>query len=101
MGRGSELPERFRVKSRRFKLSDVDPGDSGELEDKEAAEARLAAAAERLGELQERLYAQDHWAVLVILQGMDASGKDGVVKHVLSGMNPAGCQVYSFKAPSA
>ena len=99
MARNSSLPERFRVApGKRFELADVDPGDTAGLE-KEAAQVRLEQGIERLGELQERLYAQDRWAVLLLFQGMDASGKDGVVKHVLSGINPAGCQVFSFKAP--
>ncbi len=93
--------ERFRVgPDGHFKLADVDPRDTGELE-KEVAQKRLAQSLERLGELQERLYAQDRWAVLLIFQGMDAAGKDGTVKQVLSGINPAGCQVFAFKAPSS
>jgi PPK2 family polyphosphate:nucleotide phosphotransferase len=100
VGKDSALPGKFRVEpGKRFELSGVDPGDTAGV-GKEAAEARLAQGVERLGELQERLYAQDRWAVLLLFQGMDASGKDGVVKHVLSGINPAGCQVFSFKAPS-
>ena len=98
MSPSHELVERHRVSDRRFSLAQTDTvGDGG---DKEALQARLAEVNERLGELQERLYAQDHWAVLMILQGMDAAGKDGVVKHVLAGVNPAGCQVFAFKAPS-
>jgi PPK2 family polyphosphate:nucleotide phosphotransferase len=97
----SSLSERFRVvPDERFALADVDPADTAAL-GKDDAEARLQQGVERLSELQERLYAQDRWAVLLLFQGMDASGKDGVVKHVLSGVNPAGCQVFSFKAPSA
>ena len=92
-----DLVTRHRVLAPQISLDELDTAGDG---DKEALQARLAAVTERLGELQERLYAQDHWAVLVILQGMDAAGKDGVVKHVLSGINPAGCQVFSFKAPS-
>jgi len=95
-----DLSARFRVAKKGFTLADVDPRDTSGLE-KESAQARLAEGVERLGELQERLYAQDRWAVLLLFQGMDASGKDGTVKHVLSGINPAGCQVFSFKAPSA
>ena len=99
MARANELHERFRVRNARFELADVDPADVAGL-DKEGAKARLERCIERLSELQERLYAQDRWAVLLVLQGMDASGKDGVMKQVLSGVNPAGCQVFSFKAPS-
>src|SRR5262245_12780212 len=99
MARAGELCERFRVRGGRFTLADVDPEDTGGL-DRSDADARLAQGVERLSELQERLYAQDSWAVLLVLQGMDAAGKDSVVKHVLSGVNPAGCQVSAFKAPS-
>ncbi len=92
---------RFQVESDgRFELADIDPRDTGGLE-KETAQARLATSIERIGDLQERLQAQDRWAVLLIFQGMDASGKDGTVKQVLSGINPAGCQVFAFKAPSS
>lgn len=95
------LFERFLVRpDGRFTLADVDPSDTANLE-KNAAQTRLTQQLERLGELQERLYAQDRWAVLLIFQGMDASGKDGVVKQVLSGINPAGCQVFAFKPPSS
>jgi len=86
---------------RKFRLEDIDPGDTGELKDKAAAGEWLDRGVARLAELQERLYAQDRWAVLLIFQAMDAAGKDGVIKHVMSGINPQGCQVYSFKAPSA
>jgi PPK2 family polyphosphate:nucleotide phosphotransferase len=98
MATSHEIVARHRVSERRFSLAEADTVGNGG--DKDALQARLAQVNERLGELQERLYAQDHWAVLVILQGMDAAGKDGVVKHVLSGINPAGCQVFAFKAPS-
>jgi len=90
---------RFRVTSADFALDQIDPGDTAGLR-KRDLETRLARGIERLGELQERLYAQDRWAVLLLFQGMDAAGKDGTVKHVLSGVNPAGCQVFAFKAPS-
>ena len=85
---------------KRFRLKDHDPGDSSGLE-KEKAEKLLAKGVERLAELQDRLYAQDKWAVLLIFQSMDAAGKDGAIKHVMSGINPQGCQVYSFKAPTS
>jgi PPK2 family polyphosphate:nucleotide phosphotransferase len=101
VGRNHSLAERFRVASeKRFELADVDPDGTAGVT-RESAETRLAAGVVRLGELQERLYAQDRWAVLLLFQGMDASGKDGVVKHVLSGIDPAGCQVFSFKAPTS
>ncbi|MGA9117279.1 MAG: PPK2 family polyphosphate kinase, partial [Bacteroidota bacterium] len=84
-----------------FRLSRWNPGDTGKFRRKEDAEPQLRKNVERLADLQELLYADNRYAVLVIVQGMDASGKDGVIKHVMSGVNPAGCQVFSFKAPSA
>jgi PPK2 family polyphosphate:nucleotide phosphotransferase len=97
----SETIARFRVdKGSDFKLGD--PRDTGGLDiDKKEAEALLAAAVKRLGELQERLYAQGRWAILAILQGLDTAGKDGIIEHVLSAINPQGCEVHSFKQPSA
>jgi PPK2 family polyphosphate:nucleotide phosphotransferase len=88
---------------KKFRLKDVKPGDTGDLtsEDKPQAKEALAIGVETLAQLQERLYAQDRWAILLIFQAMDAAGKDGTIKHVMSGINPQGCQVYSFKAPSA
>ena len=94
----------FRVsKGKDFRLRDVDPGDtlSFNAEDKPRAKEALAMGVEALAELQDKLYAQDKWAVLLIFQAMDAAGKDGAIKHVMSGVNPQGCQVHSFKAPSA
>jgi len=85
---------------KKFRLKDHDAGDSSGL-DKEKAEKLLAKGVERLADLQERLYAQDKWAVRLIFQAMDAAGKDGAIKHVMSGINPQGCQVYSFKAPTS
>jgi PPK2 family polyphosphate:nucleotide phosphotransferase len=87
----------------RFRLADHDPGDTGDLdaEDKPRAREALASGIQTMARLQDRLWAQDRWAVLLIFQAMDAAGKDGVIKHVLSGINPQGCQVASFKAPSA
>jgi PPK2 family polyphosphate:nucleotide phosphotransferase len=69
--------------------------------DKDEVKALLEEDADQLGELQERLYAEDKWAVLIVLQGMDTAGKDGVIEHVMAGVNPQGCIVHSFKAPSA
>jgi PPK2 family polyphosphate:nucleotide phosphotransferase len=87
---------------KRFRLADCDTGHTHGIDcDKEAAKQQLADDVERLRDLQERLNAENRWAVLVILQGMDASGKDGIVKHVMSGVNPQGCDVHSFKQPSA
>ena len=99
----AEIVQHFRIESPdKFRLRDHDPASTGGLaNDKDAFKEMLAADAKRLGKLQERLYAEGHWAVLVILQGMDASGKDGIIEHVLSGVNPQGCDVRSFKRPSA
>jgi PPK2 family polyphosphate:nucleotide phosphotransferase len=87
---------------RKFRLKDVDPEDTGELTSAHKAEAKeaLAVGVEMLAQLQERLYAQDRWTILLIFQAMDAAGKDGAIEHVMSGVNPQGCQVHSFKAPS-
>ena len=99
----SKLVKRYRVDNpRKFKLSDIDPADTCDLDfDKDGAKALLADSTKRLAELQELLYAQDQWAVLLIFQAMDAAGKDGVIKHVMSGVNPQGCEVHAFKAPTA
>jgi PPK2 family polyphosphate:nucleotide phosphotransferase len=85
----------------KFRLKDFDPGDRAGMKDKERAQDALQRGVERLAELQDMLYAQDHHSVLFIFQAMDAAGKDSAIKHVMSGINPQGCQVYSFKAPSA
>ncbi len=86
----------------RFRLRDHDPADTGSLEteDKPRAKEALEAGREALAQLQDMLYAQDRWSVLLVFQAMDAAGKDGAIKHVMSGVNPQGCQVYSFKTPS-
>jgi PPK2 family polyphosphate:nucleotide phosphotransferase len=85
-----------------FRLRRVDPGGTGKLgPSKEQAADYLGESAARLSTLQETLYADDRWGVLLIFQAMDAAGKDGVIKHVLSGLNPQGCEVSSFKAPSS
>jgi polyphosphate kinase 2 (PPK2 family) len=96
------LSERYRVASDRgFKLAGVDPTDTGgDGLTKATAAPLLAAGIEHLIELQGRLYAEHQWALLVILQGMDTSGKDGAVKHVMSGVNPLGCTAHSFQAPT-
>jgi PPK2 family polyphosphate:nucleotide phosphotransferase len=96
-----ELLDRYRVTSSKgFRLADFDPADTaGHLLTKPQAEIILAQDVHRLAALQERLYAQDEWAVLCALQAMDAAGKDGTVKHVMTGVNPQGVQVTSFKAP--
>ena len=98
-----KLAKPFRVTDERFRLKDIDPGDTLDFtsEDKPRAKEALAMGVDVLAELQDMLYAQDCWAVLLIFQAMDAAGKDGAIKHVMSGVNPQGCQVYSFKAPTS
>jgi PPK2 family polyphosphate:nucleotide phosphotransferase len=87
--------------SGRFRLADCDPAESFGLDiSKAKVKAMLADGIARLAALQEGLYAQNRWAVLIVLQGMDAAGKDSVIKHVMSGVNPQGCEVHSFKAPN-
>jgi len=84
----------------KFRLKDFDPADTDEIESKKAAQSMLERSSMMLAEMQEKLYAQDVWALLVIFQGMDAAGKDGAIKHVMSGVNPQGCEVHAFKEPS-
>src|SRR5262249_55966215 len=84
----------------KFRLKDHDPGDTAGLASKKDAALRLEEGRTRLRELQEKLYAYDRWSVLLVFQAMDAAGKDSTIEHVMSGVNPAGCQVHSFKAPS-
>jgi len=94
--------DRFRVRpDKKFRLEDHDPGFTGRFESKEDGKRHLEKGLEKLRDLQERLYAQDQWAVLLTFQAMDAAGKDSVIEHVMSGVNPQGCQVYSFKQPSS
>jgi len=91
----------FRITdANKFKLRKIDPGETLGLrsEDKPRAKEALENGVQALAELQYVLYAQDNWAVLLIFQAMDAAGKDGAIKHVMSGVNPQGCQVFSFKA---
>ena len=87
----------------KFRLKDYDPDDTGELTEKDKPRAReaLEEGVKAIAALQDRLYAQDRWAVLLVFQAIDGAGKDSVIKHVMSGINPQGCQVYSFKAPSS
>ena len=93
--------ERYRVTNGKgFKLKQIDPADTCKLESKEHASTLLQGGVAMLRELQEKLYAQNNWALLVIFQAMDAAGKDSTIDHVMSGVNPQGCQVFSFKAPS-
>src|ERR1041384_3549982 len=98
----AKIIKKFRIdKPDKFRLSDYDSADTRGLESERAdAKAMLADGVERLAALQEKLYAQDRWSVLIVLQAMDAAGKDGAVKHVMSGVNPQGCQVHAFKQPS-
>jgi PPK2 family polyphosphate:nucleotide phosphotransferase len=93
--------DRFRVRpGRRVKLRQYDTADTAPFTNKDDAIGRLTRGRERMIALQERLYAQDTWAVLLIFQAMDAAGKDSAIKHVMSGLNPQGTQVFSFKRPS-
>ena len=98
-----KLIKRFRIDDPdHFRLTSFDPADTGGLDlDKDEAKAVLAEDLDRLSDLQERLYADDCWSLLVVLQAMDAAGKDGVIKHVMTGLNPQGCLVHAFKAPSS
>jgi PPK2 family polyphosphate:nucleotide phosphotransferase len=95
--------EHYRIdKPERFRLADFDTSDTaGMNHDKKQINELLQQDAKRLGELQEQLFAEDKWALLVVLQGMDAAGKDGIIAHVMAGVNPQGCIVHAFKAPSA
>jgi PPK2 family polyphosphate:nucleotide phosphotransferase len=97
-----ELAKPFRVTDGRFRLKDVDPSATPQFasEDKPREKETLAMGVTLMAELQDRLYAQDRWAVLLMFQAMDAAGKDSAIKHVMSGLNPQGCQVFSFKSPT-
>jgi PPK2 family polyphosphate:nucleotide phosphotransferase len=96
-----KLAKTYQVESgKHFRLKDFDPADTGHWRSKESATEALQQGIVRSAELQDKLYAQDNWALLLIFQAMDAAGKDGIIKHVMSGINPQGCQVFSFKAPS-
>ena len=97
----SKLAKAYRIdEGKNFRLKDIDPADIGHWDSQEEAAERLQKDIARMGEMQNTLYAQDRWALLLIFQAMDAAGKDGTIKHVMSGLNPQGCQVYSFKTPS-
>ena len=96
-----KLAEPYRItEGERFRLKDFDPADTGKLHSKEAATEMLDDGVKLLSRMQEKLYAQDRWSLLIVMQAMDAAGKDGAIKHVMSGVNPQGCDVHSFKAPS-
>jgi len=100
--RGTTVADRFRVRdATTFRLAQVDPADTASFHSKGEAKDALRSGTALLSDLQDKLYAQDRWAVLLVFQAMDAAGKDGTIKHVMSGVNPQGCQVHSFKAPSA
>jgi len=102
MSKGNDLAKAFRITNgKQFRLKDFDPSDTHGLKSKEKAQEALAQGIARLREDQEKLYAQDRWALLLIFQAMDAAGKDSTIEHVMSGVNPQGCQVFAFKAPSA
>ena len=104
LNRACKIAEHYRItKGDKFRLKDNDPGDTMgfKSEAKLRAKEALTLGVELLAGLQDRLYAQDKWAVLLIFQAMDAAGKDGAIKHVMSGINPQGCDVHSFKSPSA
>lgn len=96
-----KLAKAFRVESgKHFRLKDYDPSETGHWCSKEDSPEILQQGIARMAELQDKLYAENTWSLLLIVQAMDAAGKDGIVKHVMTGINPQGCQVYSFKAPS-
>jgi PPK2 family polyphosphate:nucleotide phosphotransferase len=101
MSWASKLSKPYRVEhGKKFRLKDYDPADTAKLLSEEHAQELLAQGVARMADLQDKLHAQDRWALLLIFQGMDAAGKDSAVKHVMSGVNPQGCQVCSFKTPS-
>jgi PPK2 family polyphosphate:nucleotide phosphotransferase len=96
-----KLAEAFEIKDgASFRLKDFDPADTQGIHSKEKAAELLHESTNMLCDLQEKLYAQDEWAVLLVVQAMDAAGKDSLIKHVMSGINPQGCEVTSFKQPS-
>ena len=102
MSRARRFATPYRITDgKHFRLRDVDPGDTNGFTSRTRANAWLERGITRLSKLQEKLYAQHQWGLLLIFQAMDAAGKDGTIKHVMSGVNPQGCQVYSFKAPSS
>jgi len=102
MSWASKLSKPYRIDhGKKFRLKDFDPGATAQIRSKEHAKELLEKSIAEMAELQGKLYAQDRWAVLLIFQAMDAAGKDSAIKHVMSGVNPQGCQVYSFKAPSS
>jgi len=102
MSWASKLSKPYRIDhGKNFRLKDFDPAATSHVHSKEHAKELLAKGISEMAEFQDKLYAQDRWAVLLIFQAMDAAGKDSAIKHVMSGVNPQGCQVFSFKAPSS
>src|SRR5574339_634000 len=98
----ADLVARYRVAhGSRFKLKDVDPADPWGRRLKPIAGEMLKQSVKRMADLQERMYAQDRWSLLLIIQAMDAAGKDSTIKHVMTGVNPQGVEVHAFKAPSS
>jgi PPK2 family polyphosphate:nucleotide phosphotransferase len=99
--KSDKLAKNYRVESgKHFRLKDFDSADTGHWRSKESAAEALQQGIVRTAELQDKLYAQDTWSLLLIFQAMDAAGKDGIIKHVMTGINPQGCQVFSFKVPT-
>ena len=101
MSWASKLANAYKIEDEKsFRLKNHDPADTGDFKSEDHAKKLLKESVARMEHLQDQLYAQNTWALLLIFQAMDAAGKDGAIKHVMSGVNPQGCQVYSFKAPS-
>jgi PPK2 family polyphosphate:nucleotide phosphotransferase len=101
MSWASKLVKPYRIDDGvKFRLKDFDPADTGKIDSKKQADELLVQGIAAMAELQDKLYAQNRWGVLLIFQAMDAAGKDGVIKHVMSGVNPQGVEVHSFKTPS-
>jgi PPK2 family polyphosphate:nucleotide phosphotransferase len=99
--RTAKLAKSYRIEDgAHLRLKDFDPADSAHFKSKEEAEEKVQKDIVRMADLQDKLYAQDQWSLLLIFQALDAAGKDGTIKHVMSGVNPEGCQVHSFKTPS-
>src|SRR5437870_5850347 len=102
MSWANKFSKPYRIEQgKNFRLKDFDPGSTAHFGSREQAKQLLEKSIAEMAELQDKLYAQDRWGVLLIFQAMDAAGKDGAIKHVMSGGNPQGCEVYSFKSPSA
>src|SRR6266852_6157201 len=102
MSWASKLSKSYRIdQGKNFRLKDFDPAATTHIHSKEHAQKLLQQGIVEMSELQDKLYAQDSWGLLLMFQAMDAAGKDGAIKHVMSGVNPQGCQVHSFKSPSA